>query len=59
LREKEQFSAASTANGDQCEAVRGLLAFVENNLVRVEEISVKELIHEGRCLSVKRLCPPV
>jgi hypothetical protein len=50
LREKKQFSAARKANSDQREAVRETLAFVEQNHVSLEEISVKELIHEGHCL---------
>ena len=50
LREKEQSSAAATSNGAQREAVREMLAFVEKNRVRLEGVSVKELIHEGHCL---------
>jgi len=49
LREKEQVSA-STPNGAQREAVREMLAFVEKNRVRLDGVSVKELIHEGRRL---------
>jgi len=50
LREKEQTSTLSTPNGAQREAVREMLAFVEKNRVRLEGISVKELIHEGHRL---------
>jgi putative addiction module CopG family antidote len=50
LREKEQSSAGVTANGAQREAVREMLAFVEKNRVRLEGVSVKELIHEGHRL---------
>ena len=50
LREKEQSSAGVTTNGAQREAVREMLAFVENNHVRLEGVSVKELIHEGHRL---------
>ena len=50
LRVKEQFSIAGTPNGAQREAVREMLAFVEKNRVRLEDVSVKELIHEGRRL---------
>lgn len=50
LREKEESSATSTANGAQREAVREMLAFVEKNRVRLEGVSVKELIHEGHRL---------
>ncbi len=48
LHEKEQSS--STPDGAQCEAVREMLAFVEKNRVRLEGVSVKELIHEGHRL---------
>lgn len=50
LREKEQSSGVSTPNGAQREAVREMLAFVEKNRVRLEGVSVRELIHEGRRL---------
>jgi len=50
LREKEQASSTSTSNGAQREAVREMLAFIEKNHVRLEGLSVKELIHEGRRL---------
>ena len=50
LREKEQACSGSTPNGTQSEAVREMLAFVEKNRVRLEGVSVKELIHEGRRL---------
>ncbi len=50
LGEKEQSSAADAPNGAQREGVREMLAFVEKNRVRLEGISVKELIHEGHRL---------
>lgn len=50
LRAKEQSSTAAAPNGAQREAVREMLAFVEKNRVRLEGVSVKELIHEGRRL---------
>lgn len=50
LREKEQPSPAGAPNGAQREAVREMLAFVQENHVRLEGISVKELIHEGHRL---------
>ena len=50
LREKEQSSTAGAPNGAQREAVREMLAFVEKNRVRLEGVSVKELIHEGHRL---------
>lgn len=50
LREKEGNLAAATSNGAQREAVRDMLAFVERHRVRLEGVSVKELIHEGRRL---------
>ena len=49
-REKEQSSTAGAPNGAQREAVREMLAFVEKNRVRLEGVSVKELIHEGHRL---------
>lgn len=49
LREKERGGAAAASN-DQRAAVREMLAFAEKNRVRLEGISVKELIHEGHRL---------
>jgi Arc/MetJ-type ribon-helix-helix transcriptional regulator len=50
LREKKQSSTVGTSNGAQREPVREMLAFVEKNRVRLEGVSVKELIHEGHRL---------
>ncbi len=50
LREREQSSVANQSSGDQREAVSEMLAFVEKNHVRLEGVSVKELIHEGHRL---------
>lgn len=50
LREKERGSNAAASDGKQREAVRDMLAFVEKNRVRLDGISVKELIHEGHRL---------
>ncbi len=50
LREKEQTVAGGKPNGAQREAVREMLAFVEKNHVRLEGVTVKELIHEGHRL---------
>jgi len=50
LREKEQSSSGGAPKGAQREAVREMLAFVETNRVRLEGVSVKELIHEGHRL---------
>ncbi len=50
LQEKERSSRAGAPNGAQREAVREMLAFVEKNRVRLEGVSVKELIHEGHRL---------
>jgi Arc/MetJ-type ribon-helix-helix transcriptional regulator len=50
LRDKEQELAGTGANGAQREAVREMLAFVERYRVRLEGVSVKELIHEGHRL---------
>lgn len=48
LREKEQ--PAKPRNGAQGEAVREMLDFVEKNRVRLEGVTIKELIHEGHRL---------
>lgn len=50
LRQKEPASPESSTNGAQREAVREMLAFVEKNQVRLEGVSIKELIHEGHRL---------
>jgi putative addiction module CopG family antidote len=50
LREKENSAAITPSNGTQREAVREMLAFVEKNRVRLEGVSVKDLIHEGHRL---------
>lgn len=50
LREKEQPSGTDASNGAQREAVHEMLAFVERNRVRLEGVSIKELIHEGHRL---------
>jgi len=50
LHEKERASAGQATNGAQGDAVREMLAFVERNRVRLQGISVKELIHEGHRL---------
>ena len=49
LRERGQ-SASAGPNGAQREAVRQMLAFVEENHVHLEGVTVKELIHEGHRL---------
>jgi len=50
LREKERSSGGAASNGEQQEAVREMLSFIEKNRVRLEGVSVKELIHEGHRL---------
>jgi len=50
LGEKERCSAISPSDGAQGEAVREMLAFVERNRVRLDGVTVKELIHEGHRL---------
>ena len=50
LCEKDQSSAAAASNGAQREAVREMLAFAEKNRVRLEGVSVRELIREGHRL---------
>jgi hypothetical protein len=50
LRETQAPSGLTACNGKQREAVREMLAFVEQNRVRLEGTTVKELIHEGHRL---------
>jgi hypothetical protein len=50
LREREQSSSVSGPNGQQREAVREMLDFVEKNHTRLDAVSVKQLIHEGHRL---------
>jgi antitoxin ParD1/3/4 len=50
LRDKERSSSAVIPNGEQREAVREMLTFVEQNHAHLDGISVKELIHEGHRL---------
>jgi len=50
LRAKEQSSESAAPNSAQREAVREMLAFVEKNHIRLDGVSVKELIHEGHRL---------
>jgi Arc/MetJ-type ribon-helix-helix transcriptional regulator len=50
LSNRDQSSIAHAANGERHDAVREMLAFVEKNRVRLEGVSVKELIHEGHRL---------
>jgi len=49
LRERGE-STSGPPNRAQPEAVREMLAFVEKNRVRLEGVSVKDLIHEGHRL---------
>jgi Arc/MetJ-type ribon-helix-helix transcriptional regulator len=49
LREKDS-SRGTASGGAQREAVTEMFAFVERNRVRLEGVSVKELIHEGHRL---------
>jgi len=50
LREKELSGGTSVSNGEQQQAVREMLAFVAKNHTRLDGISVKDLIREGRRL---------
>lgn len=50
LRESEQVAVAVSSDGAQRAAVREMIEFVESNRVRLEGVSVKELIHEGHRL---------
>lgn len=50
LRAKAESSGPQPSNGDQQQAVRDMLAFVEKNRVRLKGVSVKDLLHEGHRL---------
>jgi hypothetical protein len=50
LRTRDHSSSGLATNGAQREAVREMLAFAEKNRVRLEGVTVKELIHEGHRL---------
>jgi Arc/MetJ-type ribon-helix-helix transcriptional regulator len=50
LRERRQAGDAGEANGAQQAAVREMISFVEKNHVRLQGLSVKDLIHEGHRL---------
>jgi hypothetical protein len=47
LRERERLQSATKPNGQQREAVREMLAFVERSHTRLDGVSVKQLIDEG------------
>jgi Arc/MetJ-type ribon-helix-helix transcriptional regulator len=47
---KDKGRPSNEDNGKQREAVREMLVFVEKNRVRLEGVSVKDLIHEGHPL---------
>jgi Arc/MetJ-type ribon-helix-helix transcriptional regulator len=49
LRARERDPRAVPSSCAQRQAVNEMVAFVEKNRVRLEGISVKELIHEGHC----------
>jgi len=50
LREKEHPSSGGALNGAGREAVTEMLSFIERNRIRLDGVSVKELIHEGHRL---------
>jgi Arc/MetJ-type ribon-helix-helix transcriptional regulator len=50
LQEKERSQSAPGPHGQQRDAVREMLAFVEKNHTRLDAVSVKQLIHEGHRL---------
>jgi hypothetical protein len=47
--EQDKLPASSLFESSQQKAVREMLAFVEKNHVRLEGVTVKELIHEDHC----------
>ena len=50
LRTKAESSRRQSSNGEQQQAVREMLAFAEKNRVRLDDVSVKDLIHQGHRL---------
>jgi len=50
LRGKERSSPGIKTNSAQGDAVREMIAFVEENRVRLNGVSIEELIREGRRL---------
>ena len=50
LRRGEQNTGSAAGKDGRAEAVRQMLEFVEKNRVRLEGVSVKDLIHEGHRL---------
>jgi putative addiction module CopG family antidote len=50
LREKDLSSATVASNAARREAVHEMIAFVGKNRVRIEGVSVRQLIHEGHRL---------
>jgi hypothetical protein len=50
FRHKTRSTAKSPEDGEQREAVREMFSFVSANRVRLDGVTVKELIHEGRRL---------
>jgi len=48
FRHKRRSAARSTEDGEQREAVREMFSFVGANRLRLDGVTVKELIHEGR-----------
>jgi hypothetical protein len=50
LRERERGAISGAANGGQRHAVAEMLRLVEANRVKLEGVSVKDLVHEGHYL---------
>ncbi|HKW68662.1 MAG TPA: hypothetical protein VJP04_15320 [Terriglobales bacterium] len=50
LREKEKSGTKPASGNRQRAAVREMLTFVEKNRVRLQDVTVKQLIHEGHRL---------
>lgn len=48
LREKAVLTTSGGPTAAEREAVREMIVFAEKNHVRLEGVSVKELVHEGR-----------
>jgi Arc/MetJ-type ribon-helix-helix transcriptional regulator len=50
LREKEGSSTSAEGNCQQAGAVQEMLSFVAENRTRLQDVPVKQLIHEGHRL---------
>ncbi len=50
LRGRDRSPVALETDDQRCRAVRDMIDFVEKNRTRLQDVSVKQLIHEGHRL---------